>query len=165
MVAASYPPQSNLLPAGEQASSILFSNLFALLSSDIYTHFCLVGRYLHCLPGGAKYFPKPNVVAKGVWQSVAQQMGQDEEGSNSDCKVGAHPRVFYYYYYYSPEGPGSRNISPQRGEPVQALGDPGTLQDHAHPIMNQNPCFVLNAIFVIAPSVPIKKNASGPLPS
>ena len=164
MVAPSYPPQSNLLPEGEQGSRILFSNLFALLSSDIYTHFCLVGRYLHCLPGGAKYFPKPNVVAKGVWQSVAQQMGQDEEGSNSDCKVGAHPRVFYYYYY-SPEGPGSRNISPQRGGPVQGLGDPGNLENHVHPIMNQNPCFVLNAIFVIAPSVPIKKNASGPLPS
>ena len=51
--------------------------------------------------------------------SVAQQMGgQDEEGSNSDCKV-----------WGSPEGPGSRNISPQRGGPAQALGDPGTLQD------------------------------------
>ena len=44
--------------------------------------------------------------------------GQNEEGSNSDCKV-----------WGSPEGPGSRNISPQRGGPAQALGDPGTLQD------------------------------------
>ena len=149
MVAASYPPQSNLLPAGEQASSILFSNLFALLSSDIYTHFCLVGRYLHCSPGGAKYFPKPNVVAKGVWQSVAQQMGQDEEGSNSDCKVGAHPRVFYYYYYYSPEGPGSRNISPQRGGPVQGLGDPGTLENHAHPIRTEIHVLFSTHLFVL----------------
>ena len=47
LLASCYPPQSNLLSADEQGSSILFSNLFALLSPDIYTHFCLVGRYLH----------------------------------------------------------------------------------------------------------------------
>ena len=64
-------------------------------------------------------FPKPNVVAKGVWCECCPTDGggQDEEGSNSDCKV-----------WGSPEGPGSRNISPQRGGPAQALGDPGTLQ-------------------------------------
>ena len=87
MVALVYPPQSNLLPAGEQASRILFSNLFALLSSDIYTHFCLVGRYLHRVRRSKIFFQSQMLLQRASGKSVAQQMGEDEEGSNSDCKV------------------------------------------------------------------------------
>ena len=89
-----YPPQSNLLPAGEQASRILFSNLFALLSSDIYTHFCLVGRYLHRVRRSKIFFQSQMLLQRASGRVLPNRWGaQDEEGSNSDCKVGAHPRV------------------------------------------------------------------------
>ena len=82
-----HPPQSNLLPAGEQPSRILFSNLFALLSSDIYTHFCLVGRYLHRVRR-SKIFSKAKCCCKGrLARVLLNRWGEDEEGSNSDCKV------------------------------------------------------------------------------
>ena len=71
LLASCYPPQSNLLSADEQGSSILFSNLFALLSPDIYTHFCLVGRYLHPAER-SKIFSEAKCCckAKPVWPAV-----------------------------------------------------------------------------------------------
>ena len=85
LLASCYPPQSNLLSADEQGSSILFSNLFALLSPDIYTHFCLVGRYLH-LAERSKIFSEAKCCckAKPVWPAVLPNRWDEEE---KGCKI------------------------------------------------------------------------------
>ena len=130
-----YPPQSNLLPAGEQASRILFSNLFALLSSDIYTHFCLVGRYLHRVRRSKIFFQSQMLLQRASGRVLPNRWGaQDEEGSNSDCKVGAHPRV-PVVVIFPLKGVGQYKSSGTRGPcKIMLIQCP------------PNPSFVLNAI-------------------
>ena len=143
LLASCYPPQSNLLSADEQGSSILFSNLFALLSPDIYTHFCLVARYLH-LPTGEEQ----NIFQRQMLLQRSGCCSTDEEGSNWELEG-----------CLSPEGPGSRNISPGTGAPKQALGDPAILQQQIVPIWCSKIKKMISFPFVVlvinSPSVPI----------
>ena len=140
LLASCYPPQANLLSADEQGSSILFSNLFALLSPDIYTHFCLVGRYLH-LAERSKIFSEAKCCckAKPVWRAVLpNRWDEEEKGCKIYIKQGLQKKLIFgscifcicVFICISPSGPGSRNISPQRDGLAPDHGDPETLQEY-----------------------------------
>ena len=141
LLASCYPPQSNLLSADEQGSSILFSNLFALLSPDIYTHFCLVGRYLHPAER-SKIFSEAKCCckAKPVWPAVLPNRWDEEEKGKIQINQGLQKNLIFGSLQFicfnhvciciSPSGPGSRNISPQRDGLAPDLEDPETLQEY-----------------------------------